>query len=112
MRLGRTFYFDSAHYLPNYHGKCEVMHGHTYKLLIVLEDDVKDDGMVLDFGKLKKIITDEVIEELDHKNLNDIIENPTAEHIVEWIHQRLKDKIPIYSIRLWEGKGKWVEKIC
>lgn len=111
MRLCREFYFDAAHYIPNYKGKCEKLHGHTYKLEVVIEDGIKTDGMVLDFAKIKEIVETTVIEKLDHRALNELFENPTAEHILEWIAARLTDKLPLYSLRLWEGHGKWVEKV-
>ena len=111
MRLCREFYFDAAHHLPNYKGKCENLHGHTYKLEIVMEGDVKKDGMVIDFVKLKTIVEAEVLEKLDHHELNSLVENPTAEHIVDWIAGRLQGKLPVVSIKLWEGQRKWVEKI-
>lgn len=111
MRLCRTFIFDAAHFLPYYKGKCEKLHGHTYTLEIVIEDSIKKDGMVIDFTKMKEIVTTEILEKLDHCQLNDIVENPTAEYIVEWIYTHLKDKLPLSSIRLWEGSGKWVEKV-
>ncbi|MCX6695772.1 MAG: 6-carboxytetrahydropterin synthase QueD [Candidatus Altiarchaeota archaeon] len=110
MKLGRIFYFDSAHYLPDYKGECEKFHGHTYKLEVVIEDNIKKDGMVLDFRKMKGIVEKSVLEKLDHQDLNKILKNPTAENIVEWIWKALEKKIPLYSVRLWEGEGKWVEK--
>lgn len=109
MKLGREFFFDAAHYIPNYKGKCEKLHGHTYKLDIVIKDDVKKNGMVIDFAKIKEIVEISVIEKLDHRELNELFENPTAENILEWISLQLKEKLPLSSIRLWEGKGKWVE---
>jgi len=111
MRLGREFIFDAAHILPGYKGKCAQVHGHTYTLEVVVEGGVKKDGMVIDFATLQDIVETEVIKHLDHQMLNDHIENPTAEHLVEWIYQRLKGKLSVYSIKLWEGPGKWVEKI-
>lgn len=111
MRLCREFHFDAAHFLPNYKGKCENLHGHTYKLEIVIEGDVKKDGMIIDFVKMKTIVEAEVIEKLDHQQLNDLFESPTAEHIINWIAEQLEGKLPLYSIKLWEGHGKWVEKI-
>jgi 6-pyruvoyltetrahydropterin/6-carboxytetrahydropterin synthase len=109
MRLCREFYFDAAHFIPNYKGKCEKLHGHTYKLEIVIEGGVKKDGMVVDFAKMKQIVETAVLEKLDHQALNELFENPTAEHILHWIAEQLKEKIPLSSIRLWEGRGKWVE---
>lgn len=109
MRLCREFHFDAAHYIPNYKGKCEKLHGHTYRLDVVIEDSVKKDGMVVDFVKVKEIVEESVIEKLDHQSLNTLFENPTAEHIIHWIADQLKGKLPLYSLRLWEGQGKWVE---
>jgi 6-pyruvoyltetrahydropterin/6-carboxytetrahydropterin synthase len=109
MRLCREFFFDAAHYIPHYKGKCEQLHGHTYRLEVVIEGGVKKDGMVVDFVKLKEIVDTNVLEKLDHQSLNDLFENPTAEHILEWIAQQLKGLLPLYSLRLWEGQGKWVE---
>lgn len=111
MKVGRVFHFDAAHRLRDYEGLCERLHGHTYRLEVVVEDKVKEDGMVLDFSILKKIVEDEVLGKLDHASLNDLVENPTAENIAEWIYNRLKKKLPtLHSVKLWEGRGKWVEK--
>ncbi len=112
MRLCREFYFDSSHFLPNYKGKCESLHGHTYKLEVVVDGKPGKDGMVMDFHKIGEIVESEVIERIDHVNLNDIVGNPTAENITLWIRDSLVEKIPLYSLKLWEGKGKWVELIC
>jgi len=109
MKTGRIFYFDAAHFLPRYRGKCEQLHGHTYKLEVVVEDKKKENGMVLDFNELKGIVKETVLDKLDHQNMNEIFENPTAENIAEWIFDELGKKIPLHSIKLWEGKGKWVE---
>ena len=109
MRLCREFYFDSAHYIRHYKGKCEQLHGHTYKLEIVIEGDVKKDGMIVDFAKMKEIVETAVIEKLDHQSLNQLFENPTAEHILQWVCEQLQDKLPLSSIKLWEGQGKWAE---
>ena len=109
MRLCREFFFDAAHFIPHYKGKCEKLHGHTYRLEVVIEGGVKKDGMVIDFAAMKKIVEDKVIEKLDHQALNELFENPTAEHIIEWIGTQLKGLLPLYSLRLWEGQGKWVE---
>ncbi|PNX49224.1 MAG: 6-carboxytetrahydropterin synthase QueD [Thermoplasmata archaeon M11B2D] len=109
MRLCREFYFDAAHYIPKYKGKCENLHGHTYKLEVVIEGGIQEDGMVVDFVQMKEIVETAVIEKLDHQSLNERFDNPTAEHILEWISTQLKGKLPLFSLRLWEGQGKWVE---
>jgi len=110
MRVGRTFHFDSAHFLPDYKGKCENPHGHTYRLDVEVEDNVGGDGMVLDFNKLKDIVDEQVLSKLDHENLNNVVENPTAEIITEWVWKQLDGKLNVCKIRLWEGDRKWVEK--
>ncbi|MFH1403613.1 MAG: 6-carboxytetrahydropterin synthase QueD [Candidatus Altiarchaeota archaeon] len=110
MKACRTFYFDAAHHLPDYKGGCEHVHGHTYRLEVEVEGDIKDDGMVLDFNDLKKVVNKEVIDELDHSDLNKILDNPTAENITQWIWDCLEGKIMVSRIRLWEGDRKWVEK--
>lgn len=109
MKVARVFYFDAAHHLPDYKGKCERLHGHTYKLEVVLKGEVGRKGMLMDFTELKEIVNSSILELLDHSNLNDLFENPTAENIASWILNELKKKIPIYSVKLWEGQGKWVE---
>jgi 6-pyruvoyltetrahydropterin/6-carboxytetrahydropterin synthase len=110
MNVGRTFYFDASHHLPHYKGKCERFHGHTYRLDVEVEGEVGKDGMVLDFSELGKIVEENVIEKLDHMNLNDVLKNPSAENIVEWIWNKLEGKFNLASVRLYEGRGKWAEK--
>ncbi len=109
MRIGRVFHFDAAHFLLRYKGKCEQLHGHTYRLEVVVEGDKKENDMVMDFSELKNIVEETVLCKLDHGNMNEIFENPTAENIVEWIFDELNRKLPVYSVRLGEGRGKWVE---
>ncbi len=111
MRVCREFYFDAAHHLVDYRGKCERVHGHTYKLEVVVSGDVGEDGMVMDFNKLEEIVKKNIIEELDHQDLNEKFDNPTAENIALWIYKNLEKGISIYSIKLWEGKNKWVEVV-
>ena len=91
MLVTREFTFDSAHFLTDYYGKCERTHGHTYKLAVTLQGDVQSNGLVIDFVVLKRIVKKQVLDKLDHFLLNDIIENPSAERVVMWIWDQLKD---------------------
>lgn len=105
MLITKEFKFDSAHYLTNYHGKCEKMHGHTYKMHVTIEGKVQKDGMVYDFVELKKLVEKNVISKLDHALLNDVVENPSAENIAIWTWGQLEKKIKgahLYEVKVWE----------
>ena len=91
MLVTREFSFDSAHFLTDYYGKCERMHGHTYKLQVTLAGAVQSNGLVLDFVVLKRIVDKQVLEKLDHQLLNDVIKNPSAERVVIWIWDKLQN---------------------
>ncbi len=113
MKMGLTLEFDAAHRLPNYNGKCARVHGHTYDVEVVLEGPVDDEsGFLMDFYDLKQILKS-VLEELDHRDLNEIFGNPTAEKIAEHIKAGLESRLldtpaALVSVKLWEGKNKWV----
>jgi len=103
MRISKEFTFDSAHFLKEYKGKCERLHGHTYRLRVTIEGPIKKDGLVMDFHKIKTVVATHVLEHLDHHSLNEVIDQPSAENICVWIWGRLKSKIPQLSeIRVWE----------
>ena len=93
--------FSAAHLLSHYRGKCENLHGHNYKVrLWVQGTELNEGGMLADFSCLKKALKD-VIEPLDHSNLNDmeIFKNdPSAERIARFIFERVKEKLPEYGI--------------
>jgi len=108
MRIGKEFHFDASHFLPEYKGKCEQVHGHTYTLEIEVQGEPDKDGIVMDFNELKSIVDGNIIEKLDHRNLNDLFKNPTAENIAAWIFKELEKRIPVCSVKLYEGLGKWV----
>ncbi len=91
MFVTKEFDFDSAHFLTNYYGKCERLHGHTYRLAVTLEGKVQKNGLVIDFVVLKRIVKKQVLDKLDHYLLNDIIKNPSAERVVTWIWEQLSD---------------------
>lgn len=88
--------FAAAHFLRDYNGKCENLHGHNYKVFAhVSGNKLNEGGMLLDFGKLKGALR-EVCKEMDHTNLNDnqvFDQNPSAERIAEFIYKRLLVKL-------------------
>jgi len=91
MQVAKEFSFDSAHFLPNYYGKCEGMHGHTYRLQVVVEGEVGENGLVMDFVILKRIVKKKVLDKIDHKVINDVIEIASAENTAIWIWDQLVD---------------------
>lgn len=104
MDLSVDFHFSSAHRLPYYNGACSRLHGHNYKLSVVLtgRPDPKD-GMIRDFEEVRKTVWDSVLAQCDHHDLNDLMDNPTAEHLVVWMWERLSPRLPgLAELRLWE----------
>jgi 6-pyruvoyltetrahydropterin/6-carboxytetrahydropterin synthase len=107
MKLGVIEYIDCAHYLPG-HDKCGSLHGHTYKIEVVIEGENRS-GMIIDFSELKNSIRN-ALSLFDHKTLNELIEYPSVENICESIKLRLSEHISFpFTLRVWEGHGKWVE---
>lgn len=102
MELSCTFRFAASHFLTKYHGKCENLHGHNYKIIVTIFGDVRSDGMVMDFKIIKDIVKSEVISKLDHNHLNDIIDNPSAENLAIWIWDKIADKLPLRKIAVYE----------
>ncbi|MBD3360844.1 6-carboxytetrahydropterin synthase QueD [Candidatus Peregrinibacteria bacterium] len=109
LKLSTILRFSSSHFLTPYHGKCEKLHGHNYKLIVTIKDDLKENNMVLDFKKMKKIIETTVIDKLDHSHLNDTFDNPSAEAISIWIWNELKNKLPLNKITLYETEDYFCE---
>lgn len=95
--------FAAAHFLKDYNGKCENLHGHNYKVYAhVRGNKLNEGGMLLDFTKLKSALR-LVCKNLDHTNLNDFDyfeQNPSAERIAKYIYEQiiqllLKERIDI-----------------
>lgn len=107
MKLGVIEYIDCAHFLPN-HPKCGALHGHTYKIELTVDGQVKS-GMVIDFGDLKQALR-EVLSQYDHRNWNDFLDYPSVENICDLLGRKLKDRLTFpFTLRVWEGHGKWAE---
>ncbi|MBO8160453.1 MAG: 6-carboxytetrahydropterin synthase QueD [Thermosipho sp. (in: Bacteria)] len=113
MLVSKEFTFDAAHNLVKYHGKCEKLHGHTYKLIVTIAGEKDEEGMVIDFLEIKKVVKENVLNILDHSYINEIIEQPSTENIAEWIWNRLFDKLKteryfLYEIKLYETPTSYV----
>lgn len=104
--------FGAAHQLRNYKGKCENLHGHNWKIEVYVKGEkLGDDGLLVDF-KVVKDRTDEIIEELDHKFLNDLEcfreLNPSSENIARYLYESLEkvlndDRIRVSRVTAWES---------
>ena len=100
-------HFSSAHHLLNYKGKCENMHGHNWKVEVTASGEKLDKSNILiDFKELKRI-TNDIIEYLDHKDLNELPEfageSPSSEFIAKFIFYKLKSQIQqITRVDVWE----------
>lgn len=111
--VSKEFTFDSAHHLHCYEGKCRNMHGHTYKLQVVMLGQTDERGIAIDFAEIKRIAKERVIDRLDHQYLNEVLPpmNTTAENMVVWIYEQihvglqeegLYPAIKLEEVRLYE----------
>ncbi len=106
-------HFSSAHRLRNYHGKCEALHGHNWKVeVLVASSSVDREGMVVDFRTLKES-TRTILETLDHRYLNELPDflekNPSSENIARYIFDRLKPvlkgcRVVLKKVSVWESE--------
>ena len=104
-------HFDAAHFLRDYHGKCENLHGHRFKVVATVEaDKLNEIGLAYDFTDLKQQLGN-IVAGFDHTCLNDNPPfdkiNPSSENIAETIYNSLKphlnDRVTLSSIEVWES---------
>jgi 6-pyruvoyltetrahydropterin/6-carboxytetrahydropterin synthase len=111
-------HYDSAHFLRDYHGKCERLHGHRYVVEAAFGfDDLGAGGMAYDFADAKRTLR-EVAGELDHNNLNDLpafdgIET-SAENQARHIYDQMKVRTGeagshLLYVRVWETPEQWAQ---
>jgi 6-pyruvoyltetrahydropterin/6-carboxytetrahydropterin synthase len=100
----------AAHYLRNYQGPCERLHGHNYKIVVyVVGDRLNDAGMLVDFGEIKTALN-AILDRFDHYNLNDLPEfadlSPSAENIARVIGDALArrpfERGRVDRVQVWE----------
>ncbi|MBM4284868.1 MAG: 6-carboxytetrahydropterin synthase QueD [Deltaproteobacteria bacterium] len=104
--------FSAAHRLDNFYGKCEALHGHNWKVEVFLQGQRLDEtGLLRDFGVVKAR-TREVLEEVDHKFLNDLPafrnQNPSSENLARYLFERLVpllngDGVQVSRVNVWES---------
>ena len=139
IRVTKEFSFESAHALSGYDGPCKNVHGHSYELSVtVIGCPISDRsssklGMVMDFGDLKKIIKEQVVDPFDHAlllnseishlgldNLGEPFTNiillpyqPTSENFLLDFAKKIRDLLPagvkLHSMRLRETNTSYAE---
>jgi len=140
IRITKIFNFETGHALYGYDGKCKNVHGHSYKLSVTVIGKPIDDiqnvkfGMVIDFGDLKKIVKEEVVDVFDHATVFNkntphvelaeelktrghhvilVDYQPTSENMVidfaKKIKARLSQNIALFSLKLQETESSYAE---
>ncbi len=105
-------HFDAAHFLRGYHGKCEALHGHRFRVVAKVKSSLVDDvGIAYDFTVLKQHLGD-ILSRFDHTCLNEVPPfdkiNPSSENIATTIYDELKLKLAgapasISCVEVWES---------
>lgn len=139
IRLTKEFSFEAAHALGGYDGPCREIHGHSYRLFVTIKGEPSTDptnpkqGMVMDFGVLKKIVHEEIISRFDHalvlrsstdeellrvlaSQFNNVVEveyQPTCENMLDDFARRISMRLPagvvLHSLRLHETATSYAE---
>ena len=139
IRLTKEFSFEAAHALGGYDGPCREIHGHSYRLFVTIKGTPSTDpmnpkqGMVMDFGVLKKIVNEEIISRFDHAlvlrttadeglrrvlaeqfdNVVTVEYQPTCENMLDDFALRLMKRLPegvtLHSLRLHETASSYAE---
>ena len=126
LTITKEFLFDAAHRLRRealsdaenlaIFGKCSKTHGHTYRLRITVSGPVDENGMILHFAELKRLVKERVVDRYDHAMLNDLPEYrdvpPTAEvmvgHIYTGLDESLRRKgLTLTEVTLFETPTSW-----
>jgi 6-pyruvoyltetrahydropterin/6-carboxytetrahydropterin synthase len=143
IEITRRLEFDAGHRIPNHAGQCRHIHGHRYKLEITVKGEIistpgtEDEGMLIDFGLIKKIGVELIVDKFDHAFLvaksDKILINflttikdhktvvldkiPTVENIAECIfnilspeiNKQYKNKLHLTKVRLYETPNCWAD---
>ncbi len=108
-----TFTFEAAHRLEWHPGRCRNLHGHSYRLDVSVSGPLDTNGVVIDFDQLSAVVTGELIERWDHRYLNDLVDNPTAELLAHEAWRLLSAAgLELAAVRLWETPNCWVDLVA
>ena len=107
--IGRSYRFESAHFLPKVPEghRCRNLHGHNYRVEVTVVGPLDARGFVKDFAEIDAEMLP-LVAMLDHKLLNEVagLDNPTAEIIAHWFLDRVGAAV---SVRVWENEDCWAE---
>lgn len=112
VRICKQYAFSASHQLPNVPNghPCGRLHGHNYLVEIEARGEIGlKSGWLVDFAELDKNMAP-ILDRLDHHHLNDVVENPTAEILAQWIMDQYPVKY-IYRVRVWETPKCWAEVV-
>ena len=99
------FEFHAAHQLRWHPGACQNLHGHSYRCELTFGGELDHNGVIVDFDEVGVFVDTHLMARFDHSYLNDVLDNPTAEHIAAAVFQDVKDAgLPVVAVRLWETR--------
>lgn len=116
--IAKEFTFDAAHQLPNTEGPCKRLHGHTYRVRVIARgrihptDGNPEEGMLLDFTRIKEVFKRRIEQICDHQFLNETtpVARTTAELLAVWMLSELHEELPqVVAVRLYETPTSYAE---
>jgi 6-pyruvoyltetrahydropterin/6-carboxytetrahydropterin synthase len=99
VELSKRFRFEAAHRLPRVPAehKCHRLHGHSFEIEVTVAGEIDEAmGWLMDFGDIRGTVEPVLLNELDHRTLNDVpgLENATSEMLCVWLWRRLAPRLP------------------
>ncbi|HEX5571017.1 MAG TPA: 6-carboxytetrahydropterin synthase QueD [Ktedonobacterales bacterium] len=116
--IAKEFSFDAAHSLPHSDGPCQRLHGHTYRVVVMARgqtqplDGRAEEGMVLDFARIKEVYKRRIEARCDHQFLNETVpvERTTAELLAAWMLTEMRAELEqVVAVRVSETPSSWAE---
>ncbi len=116
--IAKEFTFDAAHQLPHSEGPCKRLHGHTYRVRVVARGRIQpvngaaEEGMVVDFARVKAVYRQRIERICDHQFLNETVpvERTTAELLAAWMLAEMHAELPeVVAVRLYETPTSFAE---
>jgi 6-pyruvoyltetrahydropterin/6-carboxytetrahydropterin synthase len=90
MKIAKEFRWEMGHRLPEHFGQCKNIHGHSYKMLVEFEGKIDEQGMIIDYYDVEKIINP-IIEKLDHA----FMVNKNDKVVIEFLKKMKSKKVVV-----------------